>query len=121
MKIELVRWDLEAGRMGVHRPQTGLLIDGVFYELPHRNQLSARDDLRAALELAGVDFDKGHPDALERQIDAARRRLHLHRCRFNVSYKGQKLCAHQQRLAKLLEDDITRTEARIAHLESLKQ
>lgn len=116
MKIELVRWDLEAGRMGVHHPQTGLLIDGVFYPLPHRNQLSARNDLRAALELAGVDFDKGDPDALEQQIDAAQRELSACRGRLRVMYSGE-LSAWEQSRADMLNTHIERLEAHLAHLE----
>lgn len=73
MRIDLVSWDLEAGGMGVHQTRYGLVIDGVFYELPHRSALKCRDDVFAALELAGVDFDKGDPDALERQIKHVRR------------------------------------------------
>ena len=116
MKIELVRWDLKAGRMGVHHPQTGLLIDGVFYPLPHRNQLSARDDLRAALELAGVDFDKGDHDALEQQIDATQRELTACRGRFRVMYSGE-LSAWEHSRADILKAHIKRLEAHLARLE----
>jgi len=116
MRIDLVSWDLEAGGMGVHQTRYGLVIDGVFYELPHRSRLKARNDLRAALELAGVDFDKGRPDALEQQIDATRRKIEAKRDVLR-ELGGQRVGKPAIRLAKLFDEDVARMEAHLAHLE----